>query len=49
MAASDGLKKTKGLASEYSSKAIEALKYFPECEERMALERLTRDVLTRKK
>ena len=49
VAASDGLEKTRGLASEYSSKALEALHAFPECEERIALEKLTRDVLTRKK
>lgn len=49
MAESDGLEKTKELAAQYSSKALEALHSFPECEERIALEKLTRDVLTRKK
>jgi geranylgeranyl pyrophosphate synthase len=49
VAVSDGLEKTRELATEYSSKALEALHYFPECEERVALEKLTRDVLIRKK
>jgi geranylgeranyl pyrophosphate synthase len=49
VAASDGLEKTKDLATQYSSKAMDALHSFPECEERIALEKLTRDVLTRKK
>lgn len=49
VAASDGLEKTRRLATEYSSKALDALHSFPECDERLALEKLTRDVLTRKK
>jgi len=46
---SDGLEKTRDLASQYSSKALDALRLFPECDERIALEKITRDVLTRKK
>ena len=49
MAESDGLEKTKELAGQYSSKALDALRIFPECDERIALEKITRDVLTRKK
>ena len=49
VAASDGLAKTRELATEYSSNALEALHSFPECEERVALDKLTRDVLTRQK
>lgn len=49
VAASDGLEKTRDLAGQYSSKALEALQAFPECDERTALEKITRDVLTRKK
>lgn len=49
MAASEGLEKTKELASGYSSKALDALRAFPECDERVALEKLTHEVLTRKK
>jgi hexaprenyl-diphosphate synthase len=49
VAASDGLEKTNKLASQYSAKALNALESFPDCEERTALEKITRDVLTRKK
>ena len=49
MAASDGLEKTKDLAEQYCSKAMDALQVFPKCDARGALEMITRDVLTRKK
>lgn len=49
VAASDGLEKTKDLAAQYCSKAMDALQVFPECDARGALEMIARDVLTRKK
>jgi len=49
VAASDGLAKTKELAGQYCNKAMEAIQAFPEGEARGALEKLTQDVLTRKK